>query len=85
MQIPSNLLSCHTAIIAQSGSGKSYFLSRIIEEILLNTKARCIVLDPNADFRRINEVEDIKLWKDALYNIRQHSGKLTHEKKRKRV
>ena len=47
----------HTLIVAQSGSGKSFFLGRLIEEILLRTHSRCVILDPNADFRRVNEIE----------------------------
>ena len=40
----------HTATIAQSGSGKSYFLGRLIEEILLKTRSRVLIMDPNSDF-----------------------------------
>lgn len=72
-------VAAHTAIIAQSGSGKSFFLGRFVEEIALQTKARCIVLDPNADFRRIHEVESPTLWENANYNIRKRAGKLPHE------
>lgn len=52
----------HMAIIAQSGSGKSFFLGRLIEELVLNTKARCLILDPNADFRQIHKIEGESLW-----------------------
>src|SRR5207249_5060202 len=45
----------HTAVIAQSGSGKSFFLGRLIEEIALKTQARLVVFDPNSDFRRLRE------------------------------
>jgi hypothetical protein len=73
-------LGAHTAIIAQSGSGKSFFLGRLVEEIVLRTKGRCLIFDPNADFRRIHEVESDKLWTDnAPYNLHNHTGKLTHE------
>lgn len=52
VMVPAEAMAYHTAIIAQSGSGKSFFLGRLVEEILLQTKARCLILDPNADFRR---------------------------------
>lgn len=55
-------IGCHTAVLAQSGSGKSFMVGRLIEEILLKTKARVIVLDPNSDFVRLGEVT-LKPWK----------------------
>jgi hypothetical protein len=51
-------LACHTAVLAQSGSGKSFLVGRLIEEILLNTKARVVVLDPNSDFVRLPEIDN---------------------------
>lgn len=41
---------CHMAVLAQSGSGKSFMVGRLIEELLIKTKARVVVLDPNSDF-----------------------------------
>ncbi len=79
VRIPAQLLASHTAIIAQSGSGKSFFLGRLIEEILLQTSARCLILDPNADFRRIHESETESLWTDAKYDQTKRRGKLPHE------
>src|ERR1051325_9839577 len=76
-------IGSHTAIIAQSGSGKSFFLGRVVEEILLRTKARCLIFDPNADFRRLHEVEQESLWADTSpYNVRTRAGKITHEQVR---
>jgi hypothetical protein len=80
--VPSDAIGSHTAIIAQSGSGKSFFLGRLVEEILLRTKARCIILDPNADFRKVYEVEDESLWESAAYDPLKHRGKLPHERSR---
>lgn len=49
----------HLGIFAQSGSGKSYAVGRLIEELLIKVKAdkddgkrrvRIIILDPNGDF-----------------------------------
>ena len=53
----------HTAIIAQSGSGKSYFLGRLIEEILLKTRSRVLIMDPNSDFRKIAQPKLEDNWK----------------------
>ena len=48
--ISSKRIANHTVIVAQSWSGKSFFLGRIIEEILLKTKSRVIVFDPKCIF-----------------------------------
>lgn len=58
-------LGHHTAVLAQSGAGKSFFLGRLVEEILLRTKARVFVIDPNGDFRNVHEVGK-KAWDDKI-------------------
>jgi len=52
----------HTVIVAQSGSGKSFFLGRILEELLLKTRSRIVVFDPNSDFRKAGGVVSEKFW-----------------------
>src|SRR5881394_1918019 len=81
--VSSDAMATHTSILAQSGSGKSVFLGRIVEEIILQTKARCLVLDPNADFRKVYKVEPASLWKRAAYSRLTRRGKLPHERSRK--
>ena len=61
VRVQTKKMDKHTVIIAQSGSGKSFFLGRLIEEIMIKSKARCLILDPNGDFRKINEI-DRELW-----------------------
>jgi len=85
VRIPTKKMDKHTVIIAQSGSGKSFFLGRLIEEIMLKSKARCLILDPNGDFRRINEIDE-ELWRSdqvltQKYDIKTGMGKLTLETK----
>ncbi|MET1061002.1 MAG: ATP-binding protein [Nocardioides sp.] len=46
----------HTFLCGQSGSGKTYALGVILEQLLLGTDLRMVVLDPNADFVRLGEV-----------------------------
>jgi len=77
--VPSEKIGTHTVIIGQSGSGKSFFLGRFIEEILLNTRAKCIIMDTNSDFRRIHEIPP-DLWSNAKYDPVRRQGKLPHEK-----
>jgi DNA helicase HerA-like ATPase len=81
-KVPASKMGTHTAIIAQSGSGKSFFLGRIVEELMLRTKARCLILDPNADFRKVHEVEGDDLWDKAVYDRDARRGKLPHERSR---
>ena len=45
----------HTFLCGQSGSGKTYALGVLLEQLLLDTKLRMVVLDPNADFVKIGE------------------------------
>lgn len=46
----------HTFLCGQSGSGKTYALGTILEQLLLQTSLRLIVLDPNSDFVRLRDV-----------------------------
>jgi DNA helicase HerA-like ATPase len=78
-RVPAEAMAHHTVIVAQSGSGKSFFLGRLIEEVALRTRARCLILDPNADFRKISQVEDDALWDAARYDVERRRGKLPHE------
>jgi DNA helicase HerA-like ATPase len=43
----------HSFLCGQSGSGKTYALGVILEQILLGTDLRMVVMDPNADFVRL--------------------------------
>lgn len=61
-------MATHSLIVAQSGSGKSFFLGRLIEELLLHTRAKCVIFDPNADFGRVDTVQDAGMWTHAAYD-----------------
>ncbi|MEO9328801.1 ATP-binding protein [Gordonia aurantiaca] len=45
----------HTFWCGQSGSGKTYALGVVLEQLLLNTRLPLLILDPNADFTRLPE------------------------------
>jgi hypothetical protein len=45
----------HTFLCGQSGSGKTYSLGVILEQLMLGTDLRMVVLDPNADFVKLGE------------------------------
>lgn len=46
----------HTFLCGQSGSGKTYALGTILEQLVLHTSLRIVVLDPNSDFVRLADV-----------------------------
>ena len=48
----------HTFLCGQSGSGKTYSLGVMLEQLLLETSLRIVVLDPNSDFVRLGETRD---------------------------
>ena len=48
----------HTFLCGQSGSGKTYALGVILEQVLLGTGLRMVILDPNADFVGLGDIRD---------------------------
>jgi DNA helicase HerA-like ATPase len=48
----------HTFFCGQSGSGKTFALGAVLEQLLLQTKLRLVVLDPNSDFVRLNALRE---------------------------
>ena len=60
--VPARLLphrfNRHTFWCGQSGSGKTYALGVVLEQLLLHTALPMVIFDPNADFVRIREPLD---------------------------
>jgi DNA helicase HerA-like ATPase len=48
----------HTFFCGQSGSGKTFALGAVLEQLLLQTTLRLVVLDPNSDFVRLNALRE---------------------------
>jgi uncharacterized protein len=46
----------HTFLCGQSGSDKTYALGVLLEQLLLETSLRVVVIDPNSDFVRLADV-----------------------------
>ncbi len=46
----------HTFLCGQSGSGKSYAMGLLLEQLLLHTDLPILVLDPNSDATRLQEL-----------------------------
>src|SRR3954447_3963836 len=47
----------HTFLCGQSGSGKTYTLGLLIEQLLLRTDLKVIVIDPNSDYVHATEID----------------------------
>jgi hypothetical protein len=47
----------HTFLCGQSGSGKTYTLGLLIEQLLLRTDLKIIVIDPNSDYVHVTEMD----------------------------
>ncbi len=63
----------HTFFCGQSGSGKTYALGTILEQLLLETSLRLIVLDPNSDFVRLGEIRE-GVGQDVAARYRDAAG-----------
>ncbi len=48
----------HTFMCGQSGSGKTYSLGLVLEQLLVGTSLRMVILDPNSDYVRLAEVRE---------------------------
>jgi uncharacterized protein len=48
----------HTFFCGQSGSGKTFALGAVLEQLLLETTLRLVVLDPSSDFVRLNALRE---------------------------
>jgi Helicase HerA, central domain len=79
-RVSADLMDSHTVIVAQSGSGKSFFLGRLIEELLMRTKCRCLIFDPNGDFSRMDHINE-DVWQQRGYDLVSGNGLLTHDTK----
>jgi hypothetical protein len=70
----------HSFLCGQSGSGKTYALGVILEQLLLETELRMVILDPNSDFVRLGRVRDgtdpelAMRYREAASGIEVHSA-----------
>lgn len=80
LRVSADLMDSHTVIVAQSGSGKSFFLGRLVEELLMRTKCRCLIFDPDGDFSRMDQVNE-DVWQERSYDLRSGNALLSHDTK----
>jgi DNA helicase HerA-like ATPase len=77
----------HTFLCGQSGSGKTYSLGVVLEQLLVETGLRIVVLDPNSDFVRLATVRAnvepaaAERYREAARGIAVHSGRARGERR----
>lgn len=74
LHILKSALLHHTLVVGQSGSGKSFFVARLIEEILLRTGARVLLVDPNGDYRYFRTPIEKADWQRFDKTFSYYSG-----------
>lgn len=52
-------LNRHTFLCGQSGSGKTFALGIVLEQLLLKTDLRMVIIDPNSDFIQFDRVRPL--------------------------
>ncbi len=71
----------HTFLCGQSGSGKTYSLGVVLEQLLLETDLRMVILDPNSDYGRLGELRDdidddlAERYRAATAGVRNHTAR----------
>ncbi len=71
----------HTFLCGQSGSGKTYSLGVLLERLLMETRLRVVVLDPNSDYVRLSETRaDVDAAAAARY--RERAGRIVVRQRR---
>lgn len=63
----------HTFLCGQSGSGKTYSLGVLLEHLLMETRLRVLVLDPNSDYVRLSETR-ADVDPEAAARYREQAG-----------
>ena len=60
VQLDAGGFNRHTFLCGQSGSGKTFSLGIILEQMLLETELRIVIVDPNSDFVRLNRLRPME-------------------------
>ncbi|MGM0519890.1 MAG: helicase HerA domain-containing protein [Campylobacterota bacterium] len=60
---PNQLFGRHCAIVGTTGGGKSYTISRILEEFLHLNKSKAILIDATGEYENFYELENVKTVK----------------------
>ncbi len=60
--------STHLAIIASTGSGKSYLAGVLLEELLMpNNRAAVLVIDPHGEYDTLQQIQNLEIFRKDDY------------------
>ncbi len=63
--------STHLAIIASTGSGKSYLAGVLLEELMMPyNRASVLVVDPHGEYNTLQEMQNLPVFRDGNYQPR---------------
>jgi DNA helicase HerA-like ATPase len=67
----------HSLLCGQSGSGKTFALGVILEQLLLKTDLKIVIIDPNSDFiqlAQLRPIEDVNRTRSASLLVEQYES-----------
>ena len=60
--------STHLAIIASTGSGKSYLAGVLLEELMMpHNRAATLIIDPHGEYNTLQEMQNLQEFRDGAY------------------
>ena len=60
--------STHLAIIASTGSGKSYLAGVLLEELMMPyNRASVVVIDPHGEYDTLQQIQNEEVFRDGDY------------------
>ena len=60
--------STHLAIIASTGSGKSYLAGVLLEELMMpHNRAATLIIDPHGEYNTLQEMQNLPAFRDGNY------------------
>ncbi len=63
-----DIVSTHLAILASTGSGKSYAAGVLIEELMMpHNRAAVLIVDPHGEYSTLQEIHNHPAFKDGAY------------------
>jgi hypothetical protein len=71
----------HTFLCGQSGSGKTFSLGIVLEQLLLSTQLPMVIIDPNSDFTRLGQMrsmDDVNRLRTQSLSVEEYEALVTH-------
>ncbi|HYP54115.1 MAG TPA: ATP-binding protein [Pyrinomonadaceae bacterium] len=76
-----DVVSTHLAILASTGSGKSYTAGVLVEELMRpNNRAAVLIVDPHGEYDTLRSIEDDERFGDAQDGYRPEVKIFTHDR-----